>query len=297
MQMLVKPIAVCRTPESKVCGRQAQEVRQRRFSVGGNGLLDAKHSQQRTLVAEVTPGIGRSENPDEFRVIEYMRICSLDGVDWDNAEEKSKLYVGMAIRDWSNLVRAEKLRPTKREPIARVRGSAVLRMHDHHLVVLPQYLAGKGAPIIMANACASWHELAERLMFQNARAYIGTLFPVLPVEAHPIAIGFLDSNYGKPLAEALWLAQNSAYGKSVRRPYVVSGVYPQVLRTTPEKQLSRIERLLSQELREWEDLLSRYEQAGDQYAARKARDTIAYCRQEAASTQAIMRVLNESKRS
>jgi len=88
---------------------------------------------QRTLVVEVTPGIGRSDNPDELRVTEYMRFQSLDGVEWDNPEEKARLYVGKAIPDWINLMRNEKLKPTKRESIERVRGSAVLRMHDNNL--------------------------------------------------------------------------------------------------------------------------------------------------------------------
>lgn len=228
-------------------------------------------NRQRTLVVEVTPGIGKSNNPDMFRVTEYMRIVSVDGVDWDDPVAKEKLDVGQAIPDWSDLVRNGKLKPSERVPITRVRGSAVLRMYDNNLVLLQQYLAHKGSPIIMANACASWHELAGRLMFQNARAYIGTLFPVLPMEAHPIAVDFLKTNYGKPLAEALWLAQNSVYGKSVRRPYVVSGVYPQVLRTTADKNLEYTHRLLSEGEQEWTRLLAQYKAANDEYGARRRR--------------------------
>lgn len=243
--------------------------------------------KQRRLVVEVTPGIGRSDNPDELRVTEYMRFHSLDGVDWDNTEAKAKMDVGTALPDWLELVRNEELKPTKREEIDRVRGSAVLRMHDNNMVVLQQYLAHKGAPIIMANACASWHELASRLIFENARAYVGTLFPVLSVEAHPVALGFLDTHYGKPLPEALWLAQNDAFGESIRRPYVISGVYPQVLRTTLEQHLSYIHSQLAEGAREWTELLSKYELANDSYGTRKARETLAYYSSEAAAARAI----------
>ncbi|MBU1210886.1 MAG: hypothetical protein KJ587_06400 [Alphaproteobacteria bacterium] len=148
--------------------------------------------------------------------------------------------------------------------------------------------------MIMTNACASWHELASRLMFHNARAYIGTLFPVLTAEAHPIAIGFLGDNYGKPLAEALWLAQNAAYGVSVRRPYVVSGVYPQVLRTTPDEHMDRICRLLSEGESKWEQLLKQYELANDQYATRGALDTITYYRREAEAARAVRQAMRRT---
>ena len=42
----------------------------------------------------------------------------------------------------------------------------------------------------------------------------------------------LDKHYGKPLPTALWSAQRKVYGDSIRRPYVITGVYPQRLRVT-----------------------------------------------------------------
>lgn len=105
-------------------------------------------------------------------------------------------------------------------------------MFDHNFIALPRSLAGEGTPIVINNACASWHRLAETFTFGNARAYIGTLFPISTSEAHDVVVGILDRHFGKPLPTALWLAQRKVYGNSVRRPYVITGVYPQRLRVT-----------------------------------------------------------------
>jgi hypothetical protein len=42
------------------------------------------------------------------------------------------------------------------------------------------------------DACVSWHELASRFLFSNARAYVGTLFSVSDIEAEAIVIKLLD---------------------------------------------------------------------------------------------------------
>ena len=49
-------------------------------------------------------------------------------------------------------------------------------MQDHNFIVLPPSWASEGTPIIINNACASWHRLAEMFKLGNARAYMGTLF-------------------------------------------------------------------------------------------------------------------------
>src|SRR5215211_7255574 len=102
-------------------------------------------------------------------------------------------------------------------------------------------LAAEGSPIIINNACVSWHELAGRFLFSNARAYIGTLFSVSDIEAEAIVVSLLDKHFGKLLPHALWSAQNAVYGKGGdRRPYLVTGVYPQRLRVTTEDVPRRI---------------------------------------------------------
>jgi hypothetical protein len=62
----------------------------------------------------------------------------------------------------------------------------------------------------------------------------------------------LDKYFGKPLAHAVWAAQNAVYGTpSNRRPYVVTGVYPQKLRGTKENVPRHIFARLQHSSRGW----------------------------------------------
>lgn len=193
--------------------------------------------------------------------MQYNRFHSLDGVDWNDPIAKASLYVGSAIRDWSERIRSKEFEPVHREPLDRVLGSAVLAMSDHNYLPMPRALACEGSPIIFNNACVSWHELAGRFMFTNARVYIGTLYPVSDIEAEAVAVALLGKHFGKMLPHALWSAQNSVYGKdSDRRPYVVSGVFPQRLRSTQEDVPRRIVSKLRNGLRYWNECAAEVEE-------------------------------------
>jgi len=187
----------------------------------------------RTLVVDVAIGLGHTEQDDFVHVTQIYAIRSLDGIAWNDPNLEQKLHVGTAIRDFFERTRSEyDLKPVKQENIARVVGSAALAMHDDNFIALPRSLASEGTPIIINNACASWHRLAETFTFGNARAYVGTLFPVSTTEAHDVIVALVDKQFGKPLPTALWTAQRRVYGDTIRRPYVMTGVYPQYLRTT-----------------------------------------------------------------
>ena len=88
-------------------------------------------------------------------------------------------------------------KPSKRELIDRVVSSAALKMTDHHLIALPRSLSNEGTPIIINNACVSWHELAGNFIFGGARAYVGTLFPISTTEAEEVVTRALTKYYGK----------------------------------------------------------------------------------------------------
>jgi len=206
----------------------------------------------RRLIVDVAIGVGHTDDDDILRVMQYNRFHSLDGVDWNDPVAKADLYVGSAIRDWSELVRDKDFEPIHTEPLDRVLGSAVLAMADNNYLPMPRALACEGSPIIFNNACVSWHELAGRFMFTDARAYIGTLYPVSDIEAEAVAVSILGKHFGKALPHALWSAQNGVYGEgSDRRPYIVSGVYPQRLRSTREDVPRRIISKLWNGLRYW----------------------------------------------
>ncbi|VWB42972.1 hypothetical protein BLA15816_01950 [Burkholderia lata] len=190
---------------------------------------------QRELVVDIAVSFAETDDPDKLNVVQYTRFHSLDGIDWNDPLAKAKLHVGTAILDYLERTQNDDLAPTKKESLKRVKASAAMAMHDNNLLVLPRALAEHGSPIIINNACVSWHQLSERFICGGARAYVGTLYPVSDLEAESIVVNLLGKQWGKCLPHALWSAQNATYGTSSdRRPYVVTGVYPQRLRVTKE---------------------------------------------------------------
>jgi hypothetical protein len=187
----------------------------------------------RTLVVDIALGIGRTEVEDLLNVTQFMRFVSLDGVDWNNTAEKKKIYVGKAISSFMELLsRTPELTPIKKDVVDRVSGSAALAMADGNLIALPRSLAHENTPIVVNNACVSWHRLAKNFMFGGARAYVGTLIPITPVEATAVIERILGKHFGKPLPLALWAAQRDVYGPGGRAPYVMMGVFPQRVRAS-----------------------------------------------------------------
>jgi hypothetical protein len=206
----------------------------------------------RTVVLDIAVSLGQVDQDDMVHVTEFMYIRSLDGVAWSDEEKKKSLYIGTAMRDFFERLRGKpELEPVAKETVRRVPSSAALKMFDGNYIALPHSVAGEGTPIVINNACASWHRLAETFTFGNARVYIGTLFPVQTSEAHDVVVGVLGKHFGKPLPTALWSAQRKVYGDNVRRPYVITGVYPQRLRVTRRDVPSDIARRLARGLTAW----------------------------------------------
>lgn len=215
---------------------------------------------ERELVVDIAIGVGQTDDPDKLDVMQFTRFHSLDGVDWSDPIAKSKLYVGNAILDYVERTRNDDLKPVRKESIERVRMSAAMAMHDHNYIAMPRALAEHSSPIIINNACASWHELAGRFTFAGARAYIGTLYPVSDLEAESVVVKLFDKYWGKCLPHALWSAQNATYGAGGdRRPYVVTGVYPQRLRVTRENVPLHIMKKLVAARDGWKRRLARIE--------------------------------------
>lgn len=214
-----------------------------------------KDSEQidRTLVVDIALGIGQTEDPEILDVTQFLRFHSLDGVAWNDPHKSEKLHVGSTIADFVELKRSHGLEPVKKEIIARVKGSAAMKMTDNNILPISQSLACGGTPIVVNNACVSWHELASRFMFADARAYIGTLIPVLTTEAHEVIVKTIVDYAQNALPHALWLAQNEVYGSGSRRPYISTGVYPQRLRTEKRHAPSLVLRRLDSALKYWRE--------------------------------------------
>ena len=207
----------------------------------------------RVLVVDIAIGIARTDDPNMLKVGQFIRFISLDGVDWSDPVAKAQLHVGQAIQDFTRLTAQgpKELMPVKKETVSRVVGSSAMMMSDSNLLFAYPTIADVGTPIIINNACLSWHRLAGDMTFAGARAYIGTLFEVLPFEAEAVVVRILDKHWGKPLPVAVWAAQRDVYQTDARRPYVVSGVFPQRLRVKTIDYPLRIYRRLLQGLAVW----------------------------------------------
>jgi hypothetical protein len=227
--------------------------------------------------------VGRTDEEDMLSVTQFTRFISLDGVDWHDRQKDKKLYVGRAILDFIERTRPINgtLQPVKKETVSRVVGSSALKLHDHNLIVLPKAVADEGTPIIINNACASWHRLAANFIFAGARAYVGTLYPVTTSEAQDVIVKLLDKHAGKPLPAALWSAQREVYGDGLRRPYIATGVYPQRLRIRRQDVIGRMLARLSRALVGWRKTLSAVD-PNDSAKMRTVHENIAYYEAELA---------------
>ncbi len=239
----------------------------------------------RTLVVDIATGLARTDDPEMYKVTVLYRFVSLDGVDWNDPAKKESLYVGSAIVDFVELTKTGSaeldLQPVKKENIPRVVGSAALAMHDHNYISTPRSLAAEGTPIIINNACCSWHTLAKSYTYNGARAYIGTLFPVSTSEAHDVAVKLLGKHFGKPLPAALWSSQREVYRDSVRRPYIITGAYPQQFRISPHNVPRYIASRFSGALKEWKKHLERLG-AGEERAVAGIKEYITFYERELA---------------
>jgi hypothetical protein len=188
---------------------------------------------ERTLVVDIAIGVARTNERDMLNVLQFTNFVSLDGVDWHDPDKDEKLYVGNAILDYVEGTReGGKLEPVRKQDTDRVSWSAALKMYDHNYIAVPRAMANGRTPIVINNACGSWHRLAETFTFGNARAYVGTLFPISTSEVQEVMSRLIEKDFQKPLAAALWAAQRHVYNGTSRRPYLVTGVYTQWLRTT-----------------------------------------------------------------
>lgn len=236
----------------------------------------------RRLEVDTAIGVALSgRGDDKVLVTQLYNFTSLDGVSWHDPDRDSKLVVGTAILDFTNQI--NELEPVLKVPIDRVHRSAVLQMHDNNYLPMPRSVAGHGCPVILNNACASWHRLSETFVLGGARAYVGTLYPVTAYDAEPVTTKLLGKHFGKPLPVALWAAQREAYGvDSLRRPYVMAGIFPQRLRTVhrdvPTETVKSLERNARNHKRRLDEEVNLSDKTKD-----GLRENIAYLEREAMS--------------
>ena len=240
----------------------------------------------RTLVTEIAISVEVVPGQEDLRVTQFERFVSLDGVDWSDPTKTKKVYIGQAMNDFGRLREEDSLEPTTKEEVSRVPGSMALRMADGNYIALPQSLASSGVPIVINNACASWHRLAGTFVFANARAYIGTLFSVLNPEAEAIGERLFGKYFNKPLPVALWRAQNDVGGNGARRPYIMVGCHFQKLRVAHGDNLSYVEGQLRSTLVHWRERLDSMDQLSDN-ARRTMTRTVQYLEERIAEIRVL----------
>ena len=230
----------------------------------------------RTVVTDIAVGFARTDDPEILKVAHFFRFISVDGVDWTDRVAKSKLYVGNVMHDFNERLNEgpRKFNPTKKETVDRVVGFSAMMMSDSNLLFAQHTMANMGTPIVINNACLSWHRLAANMMYAGARAYVGTLFPILSAEAAEVVTKMLDAYWGKLLAVAVWSAQRDVYRSDLRRPYVVAGVFSQYLRIDPIDYPERIKRRLAETLAGYKDMLASIEASGDAKRIAAVKDVI-----------------------
>lgn len=193
--------------------------------------------RKREFVVDVAIGVGDIPHDERFEVTQYNRFVSLDGVSWSDPAKKEKIIdydsLGNFIED---IIGDSDIEPNTKVKLGRVAWSGALKLHDFNMLYIDYSIANNGTPLIINNACSSWHSLGERFTYANARGYIGTLFDVTNIEASEVVNALFDKHFGKPLALALWHAQNGVYGDGQRRPYVMLGPHFQRLRVSAGEQ-------------------------------------------------------------
>lgn len=204
------------------------------------------------IVVEKAIGVGRKDydprrsvGDDELlEVMEQTRFVSIDGTAWNDPRNSESCprqikadfldkIMGIKRENGHAIAVGRKvlpqIQPKTKETIPRVPGAVALRMFDNNYLPTPQIIAGKGSPIILNNACTSWHNLAGTFTFAGARAYVGTLIPISTTEAQEFTRKFLDRYFGKWLPVGVWRAMGDVYPDGKRRPYVMTGVFTQRL--------------------------------------------------------------------
>jgi hypothetical protein len=179
----------------------------------------------RSLVVDEAIGIGYDPTLDLYPVQTYYAYRELDGIPWDDEEGKERLPVGSAIVAWHAIAQLDRRQHVIAQvAIERVRGATALKMSDHVWLLGGHDLPPSASPVVINNACSSFHNLSRHFAFGGARAYIGTVVPIADVEAHEITTQLFGQHLGAPLATALWRAQRAVYGDQHRRPYVMVGL-------------------------------------------------------------------------
>ena len=149
-------------PTAELVRRNNAAARVRPESIFMTGLSDkAFDALTARLASPLKPLIRRISTVEEIDRLSDPTRFKKPPLTWGNDRIGIGLLkaVGKAILDYLEMTRSSTapMKPVKKETGPRVIGSSALKMDDHNLIVLPRALADEWTPIIINNACASWH--------------------------------------------------------------------------------------------------------------------------------------------
>ena len=203
----------------------AGEINGRRLRV----RFKDRHGEPHIFVIDHAAGIGYTGEGTgkdaKFEVMDFTRFVELDGVDWNDDEGKKKIPAGELAEEFSRIP-VDDWDVIESKDIGPVRYCVALTLTDHCLLILFHSVAGYEHPIIFNNACVSFYQFAERLIYAGARAYIGTLHRVDTNQAKAVAEDFFRNlSTEKPLPVILWEAQRRVWSDPADRTYIHVGCH------------------------------------------------------------------------
>ncbi len=183
----------------------------------------------RKVVIEIctAPGPARANGEQLWTV--YEKLIALDGQPFGSSDALTQEFNSIYAQLRSHREGDSPLMPRLREKSRVPESGGIAMAQGQFLLVAPDQVAAIGTPIIISNACVSWHRLGSAFLTGGARAYIGTLHDVNGLEAEAVMKRLFEANYGRPLAVALHDSQVASYPDVSRRPYVMVGCHFQTL--------------------------------------------------------------------
>jgi hypothetical protein len=232
----------------------------------------------RTLVVDITIGVGQTDDANKLSVTQFIRFISLDGVDWNDPHNKETLYVGRAILDHLERTKSDLLQPVRKDTVPRVVGSSALKLYDHNLIVLPRALVDEGTPVIINNACASRR---RRIFSLVARELMSAHFFRLRPQQRRRSLSNCWTNMPANRFRRLYGQRNARSTARVCAVPILRPVFTRSGCAIGDRMSDGMKSRLSRALAGWKKTLSGID-PNDHTRAKVARETIAYYEQELA---------------
>ena len=216
--------------------------------------------RKRVLIAEQALEFGTRPRTRTVMVQKFSRFVSLDGVDWRDRAGKDEIDANGALESYVRLRESKDPGLVEEDlgPCGKIRECLALEMNDGVLIPALNMVGDQLNPVILNNACSSWHSLSLRFMHAGARGYLGTLFPVLQSEAEDLVWLLFGRHVHRAIPDALYRAQSELYSDG-RNPYIYFGApfarLPKGVRTPREYLTGR----LRHAVRKWEEYIEEQE--------------------------------------